>query len=133
MKKSVKDFSVDTVSKDVASRKKRKGDVLKDSIVHEMVLPDKPVGGSWGFEAGNTTKSDSVDMEEEFLVEKTSINYGERDVLKGIDSNQMPKGLRLVTKQALDKPLGKINFLGDNDNDDVFLDKSVVLSPLSKS
>ncbi|KAG9287536.1 hypothetical protein G9A89_019597 [Geosiphon pyriformis] len=129
MKKSVKGFSVDTVSKDVVSRKKRKGGVLKDSIVHNMVLPSKPVGSSWRSKAGDTTKSDSVDMEEEFLIEETNLNYGEGDVLEGKDSNQMPKGPRLVTKQALSKPLGKINFLGNDDDDNIFLNESVVLPP----
>ncbi|KAG9292761.1 hypothetical protein G9A89_001291 [Geosiphon pyriformis] len=133
MKKSVKGFSVDTVSKDVVSRKKKKEGVLKDGVVHEMVLPDKPVGGSWESEAGNTTKSDSVDMKEEFLIEETSVDYGKRDVLEGIDSNQTPKGPRLITKQALNKPLGKINFLGNNNNDNILLDKPVVLlSPLKE-
>ncbi|KAG9301234.1 hypothetical protein G9A89_012617 [Geosiphon pyriformis] len=125
MKKSVKGFSVDTVSKDVASRKKRKGGVLKDGIVHDMVLS--------GSEADNITEFDSVDMEKEFLIEETSVDYGKGDVLKGKDSNQMPKGLRLVTKQALDKSLGKINFLDNNNDNDIFLNKPVVLfSPLKK-
>ncbi|KAG9299592.1 hypothetical protein G9A89_020763 [Geosiphon pyriformis] len=132
IKKSVKGFSEDTVSKNIAFRKKRKGGVLKDSVVHGMVLPDQPVGGSWGFEAGDTTKSDSVDMEGEFLIEETSINYEERNVLIGMDSNQMPKDPRLVTKQALNKPLGKINFLGNDDDDDIFLNKPVVLPLLLK-
>ncbi|KAG9307666.1 hypothetical protein G9A89_023231 [Geosiphon pyriformis] len=125
MKKSVKDFSKNTVSKDVASKKKRKGGVLKDSVVHGMILSDQPVGGSWGSEAGDTTESDSIDIEGKFLIKKTSVDYGERDVLEEIDSNQMPKSSRLVAKQALGKPLGKINFLGNDDNDNIFLDESV--------
>ncbi|KAG9305544.1 hypothetical protein G9A89_003607 [Geosiphon pyriformis] len=127
MKKSVKNFSVDTVSKDVASRKKRKEGVLKDGIVHKKVLSGNLVGSSWRSEAGNTTELDSVDMEKKFLVEETSVNYGERVVLKGKDNNQMPKSPKLVTKQALGKLLGKINFLGSNDDDGILLDESVVL------
>ncbi|KAG9284350.1 hypothetical protein G9A89_023607 [Geosiphon pyriformis] len=133
MKKSVKDFSVNIVSKNVASRKKRKGGVLKDSIVRDMVLPGNSVGSSWGSEAGDTTEFDSVDMKKEFLIEETSVNYGERVVLKGKDSNQMPKSPRLVTKQALGKSLSKINFLGSDNDDDIFLDKPVVLSPPLKN
>ncbi|KAG9286483.1 hypothetical protein G9A89_014649 [Geosiphon pyriformis] len=105
MKKSVKGFSKDTVSKDVASRKKRKGGVLKDT--------------------GDTTESDSVDIEREFLIEETSVDYGKRDVFVRMDSNQMPKGPRLVTKQALGKPLDKINFLGNNDDNNILLDEPV--------
>ncbi|KAG9291445.1 hypothetical protein G9A89_021864 [Geosiphon pyriformis] len=133
MKKSVKGFSVDTVSKDVASRKKRKRGVLKNGVVYNMVLPGKPVGGSWGSEAGNTTESDSVNMEEEFWVEKTSVNYGEGDVFERKNNNQTPKGPRLVTKQALGKPLSRINFLGNDNDDDILLDEPVVLLfPLKK-
>ncbi|KAG9291776.1 hypothetical protein G9A89_012061 [Geosiphon pyriformis] len=36
----------------------------------------------------------------------------------------MPKSPRLVTKQALSKPLGKINFLGNDDDNDILLDRS---------
>ncbi|KAG9299197.1 hypothetical protein G9A89_013845 [Geosiphon pyriformis] len=56
---------------------------------------------------GNTTESDSVDIEEKFLVEETSFNYGKSDILA-----------------ALGKPLEKIDFLGNDDND-ILLDKSV--------
>ncbi|KAG9302142.1 hypothetical protein G9A89_020576 [Geosiphon pyriformis] len=108
MKKSAKDFSADTVSKDVASRKKKKGGVLKDSAAQKMVLSNKVVGGSWGSEAGNTIESDSMDMKEEFLVEKT------------------------ITKQALGKLLDKINFLGSDDND-ILLDGPVVFLPFLKN
>ncbi|KAG9295281.1 hypothetical protein G9A89_021212 [Geosiphon pyriformis] len=120
MKKSIKGFSVDTVSKDVASRKKRKKGVLKDDIVHDMVLS-----------TGDTTESDSVNMKEEFLIEKTSVDYGKGNVLEEKDSNQMPKSPRLITKQALGKFLGKINFLGNNDNDDILLDEPVKLVDVS--
>ncbi|KAG9306145.1 hypothetical protein G9A89_016049 [Geosiphon pyriformis] len=41
----------------------------------------------------------------------------------------MPKGPRLVTKQALGKPLDKINFLGNDDDDEILLDEPVVLLP----
>ncbi|KAG9286413.1 hypothetical protein G9A89_014579 [Geosiphon pyriformis] len=129
MKKSVKDFSKNTVSKDVASRKKRKEDVLKDGVAHRMVLPDQSVGGSWRSKAGDTTKLDSVNMKREFLIEETSVDYREKDIFEGIDSNQTLKSPRLVTKQAL----GKINFLDNNDNNDILLDEPMVLpSPLKK-
>ncbi|KAG9297731.1 hypothetical protein G9A89_011246 [Geosiphon pyriformis] len=133
MKKSAKGFGTDTVSKDVASRKKRKSGVLKDGAAQKMVLSDKAVGGSWGSEAGDTSESNSVNMEEEFLIKETSVDYGERNFLEGKDINQTPKGLKVVTKQALGKSLGKINFLGNNDNNNVLLDGLLELFPPLKN
>ncbi|KAG9287992.1 hypothetical protein G9A89_017587 [Geosiphon pyriformis] len=40
----------------------------------------------------------------------------------------MPKSLRLVTKQALSKLLGKINFLDNNDDNNILLNSSVIFS-----
>ncbi|KAG9295414.1 hypothetical protein G9A89_013443 [Geosiphon pyriformis] len=121
MKESAKGFSADTVSKDIVSRKKRKGGVLKNGAAQKMV------GGFWGSEAGDTTKSNSVDMKEEFLIEKTSVDYGEGDFLK--ERNITPKGPKVVTKQALGKSLDKINFLGDDNNGDVLLGGHLELPP----
>ncbi|KAG9287246.1 hypothetical protein G9A89_008876 [Geosiphon pyriformis] len=45
----------------------------------------------------------------------------------------MPKGSQLTTRKALGKPLGKIDFLGDNDNDDILLDAPWVLPPPLKN
>ncbi|KAG9288906.1 hypothetical protein G9A89_019528 [Geosiphon pyriformis] len=56
-------------------------------------------------------------MEKKCLVEKTSFNYRENKVLTGGDSKQTPKGSKILTKRALGKPLKKINFLDDDDND----------------
>ncbi|KAG9283980.1 hypothetical protein G9A89_005487 [Geosiphon pyriformis] len=119
MKKSAKDFSADTVSKDIASRKKRKGGVLKNGAAQKMVVSDKVVGGSWESEAGNTTESDSVNIEKDFLIEETSVDYRESDLLERRNINQTLKGPKVVTKQSLGKSLGKINFLGNDDNGDV--------------
>ncbi|KAG9305928.1 hypothetical protein G9A89_016581 [Geosiphon pyriformis] len=92
-------------------RKKRKGGALEDNI---------------GSETNNTTESNSVDIEEECLVEKTSFDHEDSGVFTGKNSKQTPKSLKTITKKVLGKPLGKIDFLGDN-NDDILLDKSVVL------
>ncbi|KAG9290192.1 hypothetical protein G9A89_022168 [Geosiphon pyriformis] len=119
IKKSAKGFSADTVSKDIASRKKKKGGVLKDGAAQKMVVFDKMVGSSWRSETGDINESDNMDIKEEFLIEKTSVDYDEDDLLEGKDINQTPKGPRVVTKQALGKPLGKINFLGNNDDGDI--------------
>ncbi|KAG9288920.1 hypothetical protein G9A89_019542 [Geosiphon pyriformis] len=110
--------------KTVLLRKKRRGGVLKDNTGADKGSAKVQSGHSWGSETGDTTESDSVDMEEECLVEKTSFDYGEGGALVG---------LRLTTKKALGKPLGKIDFLDDNDNDDVLLDAPLVLSPPLKN
>ncbi|KAG9303919.1 hypothetical protein G9A89_005829 [Geosiphon pyriformis] len=89
-----------------------------------MVLSDKAVGSFWGSEAGDTTESNSMNIEEEFLVEETNVDYGEKDFLKEKNNNQTPKEPKIVTKQALGKPLSKINFL-DSNNDDILLDGPV--------
>ncbi|KAG9305744.1 hypothetical protein G9A89_005142 [Geosiphon pyriformis] len=119
--------------KAVLSRKKRRGSVLENNIGAEEGSARVHSGRSWGSETGDTTESDSVDMEEECLVEETSFDYGESDALVGGDLDQTLKGLQLTTRKALGKPLGKINFLDDNDNDDVFLDVSLVLPPSLKN
>ncbi|KAG9289066.1 hypothetical protein G9A89_004161 [Geosiphon pyriformis] len=119
MKKSAKDFSADTVSKDIASKKKRKSGVLKDSTAQKIV----------GFKAGDTTESDSVDIEEEFLIEETSVDYGKNDLLEERDINQTPKESKIVTKQALGKPLSKINFLDDDNDGDILSGGHLELLP----
>ncbi|KAG9298002.1 hypothetical protein G9A89_018830 [Geosiphon pyriformis] len=128
---SVKSFcpvnSKENIKKDIASRKKRKDGVLKNGAISKLVLSEKTVGGFWKSEAGNTTESNSVDMEEKCLIKKTSVNYGERSLFMEDNSNQTPKGLRLITKKALDKPLERINFLDNVDNDNILSNTSVVL------
>ncbi|KAG9307301.1 hypothetical protein G9A89_017129 [Geosiphon pyriformis] len=70
-------------------------------------------------------------MEEEYLVEETSLDYGEKGVLTNRDHNSTPKRPSIITTKALGKPLGKINFSGHNDNDNVLLDTPLELpSPL---
>ncbi|KAG9289479.1 hypothetical protein G9A89_008040 [Geosiphon pyriformis] len=101
---------------------KKKSGVLKDSAANKLVLSKKAVGGSWGFEVSNTTKSDSVDIKKECLVEKTSVEYGEKSLFMEDNSNQMLKSLRLVTIKVLSTPLKKINFLDNVDDDDILLD-----------
>ncbi|KAG9296721.1 hypothetical protein G9A89_001353 [Geosiphon pyriformis] len=79
---------------------------------------------------GDTTESESVDIKKECLIEETSIDYNERDIFDGGDSNQTLKslGIKIKTKKVLDKPLGKINFEDGFDNSN-FLDKSVLFLP----
>ncbi|KAG9296647.1 hypothetical protein G9A89_002918 [Geosiphon pyriformis] len=98
-----------------------------------MVVSDKAVGGFWGSEAGDTIESNSVNIEEEFLIEKTSVDYGKSNLLKEKDVNQTPKRPKVVTK---------INFLSNNSNDNVlsggylelpFPLKNLVNVPVQKS
>ncbi|KAG9295166.1 hypothetical protein G9A89_006147 [Geosiphon pyriformis] len=133
MKQTVKSFGSEGGFKAVLSRKKRRGSVLEDNAGAEKGFARVHSGHSWGSETGDITESNSVDMEEECLVEETSFDYGEGGALVGGDLDQMPKGSQLTTRKALGKPLGKIDFLDDNDNDDVLLDASLVLPPPLKN
>ncbi|KAG9304652.1 hypothetical protein G9A89_020216 [Geosiphon pyriformis] len=117
----------------VLPRKKRRDSALKDGSGGRNIGLKVRNSCSWGSETGNTTKSDSIDMEEKCVVEKTSFNYGEDDALTGEDFNQTPTGSRVKTKKALSKPLGKINFLLSSDENDVFLDTLLELLLLLKN
>ncbi|KAG9285890.1 hypothetical protein G9A89_013315 [Geosiphon pyriformis] len=117
IKKATKVSGSEDGFKTVMLRKKRKGGVLAESIDNRE-----------GSKAGNTTESESIDMEEECLVEKTSIDYGENSAFAGGDSDQMPKSLRVKTKKVLEKPLGVIDY-GTVNADNDMLDGSFLLSP----
>ncbi|KAG9286331.1 hypothetical protein G9A89_003833 [Geosiphon pyriformis] len=72
-------------------------------------------------------------MEEECLIEKTSFDYGENSVFVNGNSNQMLKGLGIKTRKALNKPLGTIDFLGHNNDNNVLLYVSLKLPFLLKN
>ncbi|KAG9303790.1 hypothetical protein G9A89_018687 [Geosiphon pyriformis] len=61
-------------------------------------------------------------MKEECWVKKLSFNYGKDGVHTGEDPDQIPKSLQIKTKKTLGKPLGKIDFLIINNNNDILLD-----------
>ncbi|KAG9302891.1 hypothetical protein G9A89_022307 [Geosiphon pyriformis] len=127
------EFGFNISVKSTKPRKKKKGGALENNIGNWKFTTAKvPNGCFWSSETGNTTKSDSVDIEEECLVEKTSFNYGDDRAFTGGNLEQTSKSSKIQTKRALDKPLGKIDFL-DNNNDNIFLNKPVVLSPLLKN
>ncbi|KAG9288121.1 hypothetical protein G9A89_017716 [Geosiphon pyriformis] len=125
------EFSFNIGVKSAESRKKRRGGALKDNIGNRKFVVAKVLSShSWSLKASNTTESDSVDMEEKCLIEETSFDHGDDRAFARENSEQTPKSLKILTKRALGKPLGKINFLDDNINN-ILLDKSVVLfSPL---
>ncbi|KAG9290068.1 hypothetical protein G9A89_010374 [Geosiphon pyriformis] len=120
MKKVVKEFRFGGGFKPVLSRKKRKCVVLEESISSKE-----------DSKTGNTTKSESIDIEKKCLVEETSFDYGKRGTIIGRDHNYISKEPNVKTTKALGKPLDKINFSSYDDNDDVLLDTSLELpSPL---
>ncbi|KAG9287247.1 hypothetical protein G9A89_008877 [Geosiphon pyriformis] len=81
----VKSSGSESGFKAVLSRKKRRGGVLENNAGAEEGSAKVQSGRSWGSETGDTTESDSVDMEEECLVEETSFDYGEGGVLASRD------------------------------------------------
>ncbi|KAG9307197.1 hypothetical protein G9A89_017025 [Geosiphon pyriformis] len=124
MKKATKVSSSEGGFKMVASRKKRKGGVLAESVDNSEVA-DKALGNrSWNSEMSDTTESESIDMEEECLVEETSVDYGENGAFAKGDPDQTPKSLRVKTKKVLGKPLSVIDY-GTVDVDNDVLDVSV--------
>ncbi|KAG9306346.1 hypothetical protein G9A89_018229 [Geosiphon pyriformis] len=138
MKKTIKVFGSESGFKAVVSRKKRKGSVLTKGVDNRRVAVKAPNGS----ETGDTTESESVNMEEECLVEETSFDYGEGNVLAGGDHDQTPMSSKVKTKKVLGKPLGKINFSKSSDDDGVLSDaplelplpmKNLVNVPVRKS
>ncbi|KAG9296199.1 hypothetical protein G9A89_014791 [Geosiphon pyriformis] len=116
IKKTVKVSGSESGFKAVASKKKRKRGALAESVDNKGVAAEVPGVCSWGSETGDTTESESVDMKEECLVEETSFDYNE-----------------VKTKKALGKPLGKIDFSKNSDNDSVLLDAPLELPPPMKN
>ncbi|KAG9304667.1 hypothetical protein G9A89_021447 [Geosiphon pyriformis] len=116
IKKTVKVSGSEGGFKTVVLKKKRKGSVLAEGI---------DIRGT-----GDTTESESIDMEKECLVEETSVDYGENDVFTEGNSNQMPKSLHIKTKKVLEKPLSVIDYGTVNMNDNVLDDFFLLPPPL---
>ncbi|KAG9289029.1 hypothetical protein G9A89_015578 [Geosiphon pyriformis] len=110
MKKTLKVSGSNGGFKAVASRKKKKRDVLEKSVDNSGVAAKALGARSWGSETGDTTESKSIDMKEKCLVEKTSVDYGESGTFTEGDPNQMSKSLHVKTKKVLRKPLGVIDY-----------------------
>ncbi|KAG9286014.1 hypothetical protein G9A89_022690 [Geosiphon pyriformis] len=133
MKKTAKVSGSESGFKTVVSRKKRKGGALVEGVDNGGVAAGVPGVCSWGSETGDITESESVDMEEECLVEETSFDYGEGGALAGGDYDQMPTSSKVKTKKTLDKPLEKIDFSKDDSDDGVLLDAPLELPPSMKN
>ncbi|KAG9300092.1 hypothetical protein G9A89_018369 [Geosiphon pyriformis] len=124
MKKTAKVSGSNNSFKSVLPRKKRRSGALKDSSGNKVVGTKVQNSCSWGSETGNTTESDSIDIKEECLVEKTSFRQESGEESGGINTDMTPKGpKRIVTKHTLGKPLGTIDFSMENDDDDNILDE----------
>ncbi|KAG9301119.1 hypothetical protein G9A89_012502 [Geosiphon pyriformis] len=131
MKKAIKDSGSNDGYRPVLPRKKRRGGILENSSSGGNIGSVIQNSRLWSSETGNTTKSESIDMEEKCLVEETSFNYGESGVLALKNSNQTPTGLKVKTRKTLGKPLGKINFSLNGNGDDILLNTSLeLLSPI---
>ncbi|KAG9293321.1 hypothetical protein G9A89_007567 [Geosiphon pyriformis] len=133
MKKTVKISGSESGFKMVVSRKKKKGDVLAEGVNNRGVVAEVSGVCSWSSETGDTTKSESIDMEEKCLVEETSFDYGEGGALAGGDYDQTLTSSKVKAKKALGKPLGKINFSRNSDDDGVLSDAPLKLPPLMKN
>ncbi|KAG9299716.1 hypothetical protein G9A89_013076 [Geosiphon pyriformis] len=130
IKKTVKVSGFNDGFKPVLPRKKRRNSALEDSADDKVVGTKVQNNHSWSSETGNTTESDSIDMEEEYLVEKTNFRQKSGEEFGGVDTDITSKGSKkIVIKHTLKKPLGTINFSMENNNDDDILDGSLSLSP----
>ncbi|KAG9302195.1 hypothetical protein G9A89_020629 [Geosiphon pyriformis] len=119
--------------KSAKSKKKRRGGALKNNIGNRKFAAAKVSSGySWNSETGDTTESDSVNMEEECLVEETSFDYEDNRALTGGDLEQTLKSSKILTKRALEKLLRKINFLSNN-SDNILLDVLLTFFPFLKT
>ncbi|KAG9306369.1 hypothetical protein G9A89_018252 [Geosiphon pyriformis] len=129
MKKTIKVSGSECDFKMVELRKKRKRGVLAESIDNKGVAAEASGARLWGSETSDTTESESIDMEEECLVEETSIDYDESDAFMEENPNQMPKNMHVKTKKVLWKPLSVIDY-GTVNTDDDMLDDSFFFLPL---
>ncbi|KAG9307039.1 hypothetical protein G9A89_003090 [Geosiphon pyriformis] len=133
MKKIAEKSGSDSGFKPVLSRKKKKSVALEEGVSGKRVLAEVSSGHFWGSETGDTTESESIDMEEKCLVEKTSFDYGESGAITNKEHDQTPKGPGITTKTTLGKSLGKINFSSLDVNDNVLLDAPLKLPPPLKN
>ncbi|KAG9293557.1 hypothetical protein G9A89_005560 [Geosiphon pyriformis] len=133
MKKVTKESGSGRGFKPVLSRKKRKGVALKEGVGGKGMLTMVPGGCLWGSETDDITKSESIDMEKECLVEETSFDYGVNGTIANGNHDQMSKEPGIKTKKALGKPLEKIDFSSHNNDDDIFLDILLKLLPSLKN
>ncbi|KAG9302813.1 hypothetical protein G9A89_009590 [Geosiphon pyriformis] len=128
MKKTIKASGSESGFKAVVSRKKKKDGVLEENVDNKGVAVKTLSAHSWGSQTGDTTEFESIDMEEECLVEETSVDYGNNGTFVEEDPDQTPKSLCVKTKKVLGKPLGVIDY--DNvDAEDNVLDESLFLPP----
>ncbi|KAG9301968.1 hypothetical protein G9A89_021012 [Geosiphon pyriformis] len=129
MKKVVKESGFGRGFKPVLSRKKKKDVTLKNGVGNKKVLTKVSSSHFWSSETSNTTRSKSINIEEEYLVEKTSFDYDKGGTIINGDYDHTLKEPSVKITKLLGKPLGKINFSNCGDDDDVLLDTFLELSP----
>ncbi|KAG9290064.1 hypothetical protein G9A89_010370 [Geosiphon pyriformis] len=127
MKKTAKISGSNDGFKSVLPKKKRRGSVLEDGFGGKSIDSKVQNSRSWSLETGDTTESNSINIEKECLVEKTSFDFGEGSAIAEEDPNQTLTGSKVKTKKALSKPLGKINFSSNGIDDNVLLDTPLEL------
>ncbi|KAG9297255.1 hypothetical protein G9A89_001524, partial [Geosiphon pyriformis] len=127
IKKTAKVSVSDDGFRPVLPKKKKREDILENGSGGENVGSKIQSSHLWDSETGDTTKSNSVNIEEECLVEETSFDYGENGAFAGEDPNLTPTGSKIKTKKVLGKPLGKINFSVSKEENNVLLDVSLKL------
>ncbi|KAG9291306.1 hypothetical protein G9A89_021808 [Geosiphon pyriformis] len=133
MKKVKKKLLSGSTVVDSSSRKKHKGGLLVEFIKVVDITANSAFGGAAKSVSGDTTESESIDIEKEYLVEETSFQQESVREFSSDDIKIISKDLkRVVTKHTLRKPLGTINFDLENDDDDDILDGSLSF-PLSFS
>ncbi|KAG9304123.1 hypothetical protein G9A89_019685 [Geosiphon pyriformis] len=99
MKKTAKVFGSNDGFKPILPRKKRRDGVLEDSSGGKVVGSKIQNSRSWNSKTGDTTKSDSIDMEEECLVKEISFRQKSGEESGSIDTDMMLKDpKRIVTK-----------------------------------
>ncbi|KAG9296989.1 hypothetical protein G9A89_008575 [Geosiphon pyriformis] len=107
---------------DFFSKKKHKSGLLEESVKMVGISASDISGGTAESINENTIKSESIDMEEKYLVEKTSFQHESEEEFGGNNTKIMPK-------RTLGKPLGTINFSMENDDNNNILDKLLSLPP----
>ncbi|KAG9289845.1 hypothetical protein G9A89_015425 [Geosiphon pyriformis] len=130
MKKTIKVSDFEGGFKTVALRKKRKEGVLKECIDDKGLVDKASSACLWSSETDNTMESESIDIEEECLVEETSVDYGESSAFAERDPDQTPKSLCIKTKKVLEKPLGVIDYDTVNAENDVLNNFFLLSLPL---
>ncbi|KAG9285845.1 hypothetical protein G9A89_013270 [Geosiphon pyriformis] len=130
MKKSKKKLFAGSAIINSFTRKKYKGELLKESVKVIGVSASDTSEDLTEHKTENTTKLESMDMEEEYLIKKTSFQLGNKKESSSDSTDMTPKDpKKMVIKCTLGKPLSVIDFNKEEDDNNDILDKFVLLLP----